>query len=93
MTVLTVFRSVSDLHNNKQGRAAKGVVAEATVHWTNIITTKGNEGCMRRSTMNESALHRPVAARRMGAVALFCTTSAENEFHRGVCTDVIHQLF
>lgn len=40
MTVLTVFRSVSDLHKPEQGRAVEGVVAEATVHWTNIITTK-----------------------------------------------------
>lgn len=40
MTVLTVFRSVSELHKPKQGRAAEGVGAEATVHWTNIITTK-----------------------------------------------------
>lgn len=40
MTVLTVFRSVSELHKPVQGRAAEGVSAEATVHWTNIITTK-----------------------------------------------------
>lgn len=40
MTVLTVFRSVSELHKPEQGRAAEGVGAEATVHWTNIITTK-----------------------------------------------------
>lgn len=39
MTVLTVFRSVSELHKPGQGRAAEG---EATVHWTNIITTKAS---------------------------------------------------
>lgn len=40
MTVLTVFRSVSELHKPEQGRAAEGVGAEATVDWTNIIATK-----------------------------------------------------
>lgn len=40
MTVLTVFRSVSELHKPEEERAAEGVGAEATVHWTNIITTK-----------------------------------------------------
>lgn len=43
MTVLTVFRSVSELHKPEQGRA-EGVGAKATVHWTNIITTKGTKG-------------------------------------------------
>lgn len=42
MTVLTVFRSVSELHKPGQGRAAEGVGAEATVHWANIITTKAS---------------------------------------------------
>lgn len=37
MTVLTVFRSVSELHKPGQGRAAEG-----EAKWTNIITTKAS---------------------------------------------------
>lgn len=29
-----------ELHKPEQGRAAEGVDLEATVHWTNIITTR-----------------------------------------------------
>lgn len=52
MTVLTVFRSVSELHKLEQGRA-EGVGAKATVHWTNIITTKGTKECMKRAALND----------------------------------------
>lgn len=52
MTVLTVFRSVSQLRKT-WGRAERvvgvGVVSvQATVHWTNIIRTKGTRELMKR---------------------------------------------
>lgn len=93
MTVLTVFRSVSELHNHKQDRAAKGVVAEATVHWTNIITTKGNEECMKRATLNDPALHRPVAARGSCVVALFCISIAQPVLRMNYAGGYVLMLF